>query len=30
VKETGRGGTTKAVQAKPEFSWPDALAFPEF
>jgi hypothetical protein len=30
VEETGRGGTTKAVQAKPEFSWPDALAFPEF
>ena len=30
VKETGRGGTTKAVQANPEFSWPDALAFPEF
>jgi len=30
VKETGRGGTTKAVQAKPEFSWPDELAFPEF
>jgi Fic family protein len=30
VEETGRGGTTKAVQVNPEFSWPDALAFPEF
>ena len=30
VKETGRGGTTKAVQAKPDFSWPDELTFPEF
>jgi len=30
VEETGRGGSTKAVQATPEFSWPDALAFPDF
>ena len=30
VEETGRGGTTKAVELNPEFRWPDGVPFPEF
>lgn len=30
VKETGRGGTTKAVEVSSELRWPDGVPFPEF
>jgi hypothetical protein len=30
VEETGRGGTTKAVEVNSEFRWPDGVPFPEF
>lgn len=29
VGKTGRGGTTKGVQVKSDFRWPDGLAFPD-
>lgn len=30
VEETGRGGTTKAIEVNSEFRWPDGVPFPEF
>jgi len=30
VEETGRGGTTKAVEVNSGFYWPDGVPFPEF
>jgi hypothetical protein len=30
VEETGRGGTTKAVEVNSDFCWPDRVPFPKF